>query len=422
MKHIKGYRWRICTLLFFVTTINYIDRQVLSILAPQLQEIFEWSEKDYGYIIMSFQIAYAFGLLFMGRFLDKFGVRIGFSIAILVWSIAGAAHAFASSVAGFAAARFGLALGESGNFPASIKTITEWFPKKERALATGLFNSGATIGAIITPFLVSFLAITFGWQSAFIVTGFLGLIWLVFWLLMYMPPEQTRLLTKEEYDYIHSDNEPETTASIPWKKLLMYRQTTGICLCRFLTDGVWWFFLYWLPKYLHAEHGLDIQQSVIPLIVIYACSSVGGIGGGWLSSHFLKTGKSVDYARKVSILIMALMVVPVFLLTAISNLWLAIILISMATAAHQGWASNIFTVVSDIYPKNVVGSMTGLAGFCGAVGGILFAPLVGFILDATGSYYAIFAYASMSYLLVWIILKIFIPKIEKIKNFKISDQ
>ncbi len=415
MENIKGYRWRICGLLFFATTINYIDRQIISILAPQLQELFSWTEKDYGYIIMAFQVAYALGLLITGRFLDKFGVRIGFSIAIFVWSIAAAAHAFASSVIGFAAARFGLALGESANFPASIKTVTEWFPKKERALATGIFNSGSTIGAIIAPLLIPFLVVHFGWQSAFIITGLLGIVWLFFWLPIYKAPKETTVLSKEEYAYIHSDNEPEPKSSIPWLKLLTYRQTIGICLCRFLTDAVWWFFLYWLPKYLSSEHGLDIQGFTIPLIIIYVFSSIGGIGGGWLSSHFIKIGKSVDYARKTSILIMALMVVPIFFLSYFSNLWIAIILISMATAAHQGWASNIFTVVSDIYPKNAVGSVTGLAGFSGAVGGIIFAPLVGWVLDATGSYHIVFAYASLSYLLVWTILKLFIPKIQPIE-------
>jgi ACS family hexuronate transporter-like MFS transporter len=411
----KLYRWRICGLLFFATTVNYIDRQVIGILAPNLQEIFHWTETDYGYIIMSFQIAYALGLLIAGRFLDKFGVRWGYSIAIFIWSIAAACHALASSIFGFILARFGLALGESGNFPAAIKTVSEWFPVKERALATGIFNSGSTVGAIIAPLLVPFLAINFGWQSAFIVTGLFGIIWLFFWIPVYRPPEKTRHLSKDEFEYIRSDHAPDKSISIPWLKLLTYRQTIGICLCRFLTDAVWWFFLYWLPKYLNTQHGLDIQQLGFSLFIIYAVSSVGGIGGGWLSSYFVKTGKSVDYARKTTVLIMALMVVPIFSLSYFSNLWVAVILISMATAAHQGWASNIFTIVSDIYPKNAVGSVSGLAGFTGAIGGIIFAPLVGFVLDATGSYYFVFAYASLSYLLVWFILKIFIPKIVPIQ-------
>ena len=407
----KAYRWRICGLLFFATTINYIDRQIISILAPQLQEIFHWTEKDYGYIITAFQVAYALGLLMTGRFLDKYGVRWGYAIAVFIWSLAASAHALASSVMGFIFARFGLALGESANFPAAIKTVSEWFPVKERAFAAGLFNSGSTVGAIIAPLLIPFLVVSLGWQSAFIITGLLGVVWLFFWIPVYKSPEKTLSLSKSEYDFIRSDNESTTGIAIPWLKLLTYRQTVGICLCRFLTDAVWWFFLYWLPKYLNTQHGLNIQQLGIPLIIIYTFSSVGGIGGGWLSSYFLRIGKTVDSARKTTILIMALMVVPVFFLSYLSNLWIAIVLISMATAAHQGWASNIFTIVSDVYPKNAVGSVTGLAGFAGAVGGIIFAPLVGFILDATGSYYIVFAYASLAYLLVWLILKIFIPRI-----------
>ena len=415
----SNYRWRICGLLFFATTINYIDRQVISILAPQLQELFNWTEKDYGYIIMSFQIAYALGLLATGRFLDKFGVRAGYSIAILVWSFAAGAHAWASSVVGFAAARFGLALGESANFPAAIKAVSEWFPKKERAFATGLFNSGSTIGAIISPLLIPFLAITFGWQSAFIITGLMGVVWLFFWYPIYKAPRKVPQVSSEELEFIESDQEPETKISIPWVKLLTYKQTIGICLGRFVTDPVWWFFLYWLPKYLNTEHGLDIQGLGLPLIIIYTFSSVGGIGGGWLSSYFIKSGKTIDYARKTTILIVGLMVVPIFLLSYFSNLWLAIALISLATAAHQGWASNIFTVVSDIYPKNAVGSVTGLAGFAGAVGGIIFAPLVGLILHHTGSYFIVFAIASFAYLLAWMFLKIFIPKIEPL-NMKVE--
>ena len=408
----NGYRWRICALLFFATTINYIDRQVLSILAPDLQKIFEWSEKDYGYIIMSFQIAYAAGLLLTGRFLDKFGVRIGFSIAITVWSVAAATHAWASSVMSFAAARFGLALGESANFPASIKAIAEWFPKKERALATGLFNSGATIGAIIAPLLIPFLAVTLGWQSAFIITGLLGFVWLIFWIRIYKSPDKVSMVSKMELEHIRSDREPEPKSSIPWMKLLSYKQTLGICIGRFVTDPIWWFFLYWLPKYLSEQHGLNIQGLGIPLIIIYTASSMGGIGGGWLSSRFIKMGKSIDFARKTTILIVALMVMPMFLLSYFPSLPLAILLISLATAAHQGWASNIFTVVSDIYPKNVIGSVTGLAGFAGAVGGIIFSPVVGFILDATGNYRIIFAIVSCAYLMAWLSLKILVPKIE----------
>jgi len=414
MKKIGNYRWRICGLLFAATTINYINRQTIGILAPELHNVFEWTEKDYGYIIMSFQIAYALGLLLSGRFLDKFGVKIGFTLAMGIWSLATGLHALCSTVIGFSAARFGLAIGQSANFPAAIKTVSEWFPKKERAFATGVFNAGSTIGAIIAPIVVLWLAIQWDWKWAFIITGSLGFLWLLLWLPFYRPPREIKDLSEGELEHIESDNEPEVKVSIPWVKLLTYKQTIGICLGRFLTDPIWWFFLYWLPKYLSSEHSIDLQALGLPLIIIYAVSSMGGIGGGWLSSQFIKSGRSIDFARKTSILIVALMVVPVFFLSYFSNLWIAVALISLATAAHQGWASNIFTVVSDIYPKKVVGSMTGLAGFAGAVGGVLFAPLVGFILDATQSYYIVFAIASCAYLLAWLSLKIFIPRIEPI--------
>jgi ACS family hexuronate transporter-like MFS transporter len=407
------YRWTICGLLFFATTINYIDRQVLSILAPQLQILFGWSEKDYGYIVMAFQIAYAVGLLFTGRFLDRFGVRIGYTLAMVVWSFAAAGHALASSVITFATARFGLALGESANFPAAVKTVAEWFPKKERALATGLFNSGSTVGAIVAPLLIPTLCIAFGWQAAFIVTGLLGFVWIVFWLWGYRTPEKKA--TREELLHILSDNEPGAQTSIPWRQLLRHRQTLGICIGRFVTDPIWWFFLNWLPKYLSGPLGVDLQGLGIPLIIIYTLSSVGGIGGGWLSSFFIKRGKSIDFARKTTILIVAFLVMPVFLLLYFPSLVLAVALIGLATAAHQAWASNIYTVVSDIFPKSMVASMVGLTGFAGALGGILFAPAVGWTLELTGSYRLIFALAALAYLVAWLALKMFIPKIEPIK-------
>jgi len=408
MKH--NYRWTICGLLFFATTINYIDRQVLSILAPQLQTLFGWGEKDYGYIVMAFQIAYAIGLLFTGRFLDRFGVRIGYSIAMIIWSLSAAGHALASSVISFATARFSLALGESANFPAAIKTVAEWFPKKERALATGLFNSGSTIGAIIGPILIPYLSVRYGWQTAFIATGALGFIWLFFWLWAYKPPEKKA--SPKELAYILSDNEPEKTDAVPWLKLLNHKQTLGICIGRFITDPIWWFFLYWLPKYLSEQFGLEIQGLGLPLIIIYTMSSLGGIGGGWLSSHFIRMGKSIDFARKTSILIAALMVMPIVLLVWYPSLTAAIVLISMATAAHQGWASNIYTIVSDIYPKRTVGSVIGLTSFAGAVGGIIFSPVIGWILELTGNYFIIFFIAGVAYFLAWLSLKIFVPEIK----------
>jgi ACS family hexuronate transporter-like MFS transporter len=403
----RPYRWTVCSLLFFGTTINFIDRQVLSILAPQLQTVFRWSEADYGYIVMAFQIAYAAGLLFTGRFLDRFGVRLGYAIAMIFWSLSAAGHALASSVMSFASARFCLALGESANFPAAIKTVAEWFPKKERAFATGLFNTGATVGVIVSPVLVPWLALHFGWQAAFIVAGILGMVWLFFWLLLYNHPEKKA--SAEELAHIRSDTEEEEKQHIPWLQLFRYRQTLGICIGRFVTDPIWWFFLFWLPKYLHGQFGLDIGQFGLPLIIIYTMSSAGGIGGGWLSSRFIRRGKSVDFARKTTILIAALAVVPVVLLAWYPSLTAAIVLISLATAAHQAWGANIYTVVSDIYPKRTVGSVTGLTSFAGAAGGILFSPAVGWILEATNSYFVIFLIAGSAYLVAWLALKLFVP-------------
>ncbi|MDA3881502.1 MAG: MFS transporter [Prolixibacteraceae bacterium] len=408
-KKIGKYRWRIVVLLFFAATINYIDRQVLGILAPELQETFNWSESDYGFIIMAFQMAYAIGLITTGTILDRIGTKKGFSIAIVLWSLAGMVHAAARTVFGFAASRFLLGIGASGNFPASIKTVAEWFPKKERALATGVFNSGTNVGAILTPLLVPLIALNWGWKWAFISTGALGFIWLAFWLYFYVRPEKNNKLTISEREYILQDsNEPEQKR-IPWKKIIRHRQTLGICLARFVTDPIWWFFLYWLPKFLYSNYGIDLTNIGLPLITIYVISIGGSVFGGWLSSRLIEKGKEPVSARKFTILIMAVLVVPVFFVSGISNMWGAVILISMATFAHQGYAANIFTIVSDIYPKNAVGSVIGLSGFAGAVGGVIFSAAVGLILEITGSYYSVFAIASIAYLACWLILKIFVP-------------
>ncbi len=411
----SNYRWKICALLFFATTINYIDRQVLGLLAPYLQKEIGWTEAEYGYIITAFHTAYAIGLLITGKWIDKFGVKLGLSVAMAIWSLAGMAHSLATNALSFAIARFGLAFGESANFPASIKTIAEWFPKKERAFATGIFNSGSNVGAIIAPVIVPLIALKYGWQWAFIITGSLGFLWLIFWIPVYRSPEKHPGVTALELDHIKSDL-AEPVQHIPWKNILPYRQTIGICLSRFITDPVWWFFLYWLPKFLSSKFGLDISGIGIPLIIIYTASSFGSIGGGWLSSHFIKRGKSIDYARKTTVLIVGLMVLPIFFASFTSHLWVSIVLISLATSAHQGWGANIFTIVSDIFSKNTVGSVIGLSGFCGAVGGMLFAPAVGLILQATGNYYIVFAIASLAYISAWLILKIFIPRIEPLKG------
>jgi len=417
MSNTGNYRWRIVALLFFATTINYIDRQVIGILKPYISDDLGWSEADYGYIVTAFQIAYAIGLITTGRFLDKFGTRIGYLWAIILWSIAGMAHAAARGVVSFASARFALGLGESANFPAAIKCVAEWFPKRERALATGLFNSGSTVGAIIAPVIVSGISIAMGWQWAFIITGSLGFIWIVFWLAYYKVPEKHPKVSKEELQFIIQDkDEPASGKYIRWIDLLKYRQTIAISSTRFISDWVWWFILFWIPDFLSKTHGINLKEVVLPLIIIYAVSSIGGIAGGWISSKFIKMGKSIDFARKTTILICAITVLPVMLVSQISNLWLAVAFISLAAAGHQGWAANIFTIVSDIYPKQAVGTMTGMSGFAGAVGGALSASFVGLVLESTGSYFIIFLVASSVYMVNWLIIRLSIKEIKPIEN------
>lgn len=407
-------RWTIVALLFFATTINYIDRQVIGLLKPFIQNDLHWDEADYGNIVAAFQFAYALGLLVSGRLLDAFGTRIGYSFSILIWSIAASIHALMQTVFGFGAARSLLGIGEAGNFPAAVKTVAEWFPKKDRALATGLFNSGSTIGAIVAPILVAFITLRFGWKWAFLATGSLGFLWLVFWLLLYRHPSKHKHVNDLERTYINSD---ETTVEDPvktlsWGSLLRHRQTWVICSARLITDWVWWFFLFWMPDYLNKTQQMDIKGTVLPLIAIYSMASFGGIMGGWISSGFIKAGRSIDFARKTTILICALMVLPLMFLSQLSNLWSVVLLIGMAAAAHQGWASNIYTVVSDIYPKNAVGTVIGMSSFGGALFGAFSASFVGWLLQVTGSYALIFVLASSTYLIAWLLLKLFIKRIE----------
>lgn len=406
------YRWTICSLLFFATTINYIDRQVLGILAPVLQTDMGWSEIEYGYIVTAFQAAYALGLLFVGRLIDRFGTKRGFSFAIVLWSIAAMGHSIVRSAIGFGAARFALGLGESGNFPASIKGVAEWFPKKERALATGIFNSGANIGAVFAPLVVPWLTLTYGWQSAFLITGLLGFIWLVFWLMMYERPELHRKVSKKELEYIQSDPVEPDTAKIAWTTLLQYRQTWAFIIGKFLTDPIWWFYLYWLPKFLNKNYGLNLSQLGLPLIAIYMMTSIGSIGGGWLSGSFMKRGWEVNKSRKVVMLICALCIVPIIFASVVTDLWLAVFLIGLAAAAHQGWSANIFTTASDMFPKKAVGSVVGLGGMAGAIGGMLLATGAGFLLEWTGSYLTLFIISGSAYLVALLIFHLLVPKME----------
>lgn len=410
------YRWGILALFFFATTINYIDRQVIGILKPFIANDLGWTEVDYGLIITAFQIAYAIGMIASGWLLDKLGTRLGYLWAMIIWSLSAMAHAAASGLNSFIAARFALGIGESANFPAAVKGVAEWFPKKERALATGLFNSGSTVGAILAPIIVSLITVSFGWRLAFLLTGALGGIWIILWVLFYRNPSHHPKITKGELGYIQQDKEIGGNENIKWKDLFRYRQTAAICITRFISDWVWWFFLFWIPGFLVKSRGMDIKELVLPLIIIYAISSIGGIGGGWVSSQFIKSGRTIDYSRKITILFSALIVLPVILVSHIHNLWWAVFLIAVAASGHQSWASNIFTIVSDIYPKDAVGSMMGLCGFTGAIGGALSASFIGIVLEVGHSYSLIFGVASIVYLLNWIILKIFIPEISPIQK------
>jgi ACS family hexuronate transporter-like MFS transporter len=408
------YRWRICALLFFATTLNYLDRQVIGILAPELQRSLHWTDGDYANVVAAFKVAYAIGLVSMGDILDRLGTRRGYAIGLSAWSLAGMLHAFAGSVFGFAAARAALGFAEAANFPAAVKTVAEWFPRRERAFATGIFNSGANIGAILAPLIVPIIAVKWGWQWAFIVTGGLGFLWLGFWLTTYRPPDRHPALGAGERAYIQADG-IEPTTRISWARLLPHRETVTVCLLKFVTDPVWWFFLFWLPKFLHERYAVSLLDLGPPLVVIYLASDVGSVAGGWLSSHLIARGWSVDSARKTSILAFGLLAVPIFYASRTSSLWVAVGLISLGTAAHQACSSNIYTIMSDVFPRRIVGSVVGLAGFFGAISGAVVAEFVGFILTTTGSYTLIFAMFSFAYVVAWIILKIGIPVIRPIE-------
>ncbi len=406
-----SYRWTICALLFLATTINYIDRQVLGILAPVLQKEIGWDEVDYGYIVTAFQAAYGLGLIFVGRLIDRYGTRLGFAVSIVVWSIAAMGHAAAKTAFGFGTARFALGLGESGNFPASIKAVAEWFPRKERALATGIFNSGANIGAVAAPAVVPWLTLTYGWQAAFILTGLLGFIWLGFWWWLYEKPEQEKRLTSRELSYILSDPAEPTVTQVPWRQMVRFRETWAFVIGKFLTDPIWWFYLYWLPKFLNSKYGLTLDQLGLPLIVIYMMTTVGSIGGGWLSSFLIKRGWVINRARKSVMLLCALCIVPIVFAASVSDLWVAVLLIGLAAASHQGWSANLFTTVSDMFPKNAVGSIVGIGGLAGSVGGMLLSTAAGYVLELTGSYLPLFIIAGSGYLIALAIFHWLTPRL-----------
>jgi ACS family hexuronate transporter-like MFS transporter len=408
---IGNHRWIICALLFFATTINYIDRQVLGILAPELQKVFGWDEISYGNIVVAFQAAYAIGLLGVGRLLDVIGTRLGFLFALVLWSFAAMGHALARSVFGFGTARFFLGLGESGNFPASIKTVAEWFPRRERALATGIFNAGSNVGAIIAPLTVPWIAIHYGWRAAFILTGAIGFLWIIFWMRSYRRPSEHPRLSPSEKAYIEQDP-PDPVERIAWRRLFPHRQLWAFFAGKFLTDPIWWFYLYWIPKFLNQKHGLTLNKIGLPLIIIYLTADVGSIAGGWISSSLIKRGWSVNAGRKTAMLICALCVVPIVFASQVESVWAAVALIGLAAAAHQGWSANIFTLVSDLFPRQAVGSVVGFGGMGGAVGGMLIATFVGHLLQWTGSYLWPFVIAGSAYLTALLIIHLLLPRLE----------
>lgn len=418
VQRVGRYRWTICALLFFATTINYIDRAVLGILTTDqnFRNTIGWNEVEYGFINMAFQGAYAIGLVLVGYLMDRFGTRKGFSFSVGFWSISAMAHALARGPFGFGAARFALGLGEAGNFPAAIKTVAEWFPKKERALATGIFNSGSNVGAIVAPLTVPFIAVTYGWQWAFIITGSLGFIWLILWLAIYRRPEEHPKLSRAELAHIQSDP-AEPTTKIPWAQLIPHKQMWSFAIGKFLTDPIWWVYLFWLPPFLNKNYGLDITHIGIPLVIIYVSADVGSIGGGWLSSTLIKRGVPVYRARKIAMLVCALAVVPIVFAAQASNLWVAVALISLAAAAHQGWSANIFTIASDMFPRRAVGSVVGIGGMTGSIGGMILQASVGLIIYYTGSYLTIFIIAASAYLLALLIIHLLTPKLEPAKIF-----
>ena len=405
------YRWVICALLFFAATVNYMDRQVIGLLKPTLQSQLHWSEIDYSNIIFSFQLAYAAGLLVVGRIMDWLGTRRGFSLAVSVWSLAAMSHALAGSVAGFCAARAALGLGESGNFPAAIKTVAEWFPKKERAFATGLFNAGTNAGAIAAPLFVPWLTLRFGWRAAFVATGAFDLIWLVCWLSLYRRPEEHKGVTPAELSYIRSDP-PESTVPVRWSRLAGYRQIWAFAIGKFMTDPFWWVYLFWIPDFLYRRHGVNLQNMLVPLLAIYLTSDIGSVCGGWMSTAFIKRGWTINASRKTAMLVCAVCVVPIVFASRTSHLYVAVALVGLAAAAHQGWSANIFTIASDMFPRRAVGSVVGMGGMAGAVGGLLIAKVVGYILQWTGSYLPVFIMAGSAYLSALVIIHILAPKLE----------
>ena len=417
MRSVGTVRWRICALLFWATTLNYIDRQVLGVLAPSLGHALGWTQLDYSHIVAAFQIAYAIGLVFAGTIIDRLGTRLGYALSIAVWGLAAAGHALARTVLEFALARFVLGLGEAGNFPAAVKTVAEWFPQRERAFATGLFNAGSNIGAVLAPLAVPVVASVWGLRSGFLLTSALSALWLVTWLLYYRPPERHTAVTAGELATIRGEESvtpcPPSSPPrrVPWLHLLRYRQTWAFAAGKFLTDPVWWFLLFWLPKFLHHRYGLNLTELGPPLVAIYVMADIGSIAGGWIAGRLMRRGWSLNAARKGAMLLCAVAVVPIVWAPHIHALWGSVALIGLATAAHQGWSANLMTTASDLYPSAAVASVVGLGGFAGAVSGALVSTAVGYLLQATGSYALLFASAGAMYLIALGVIHVLVPRL-----------
>ncbi len=421
-------RWVVCALLFAATTINYVDRQTTGVLAPTLQREFGWTETQYADITSYWTAAYAVGFVFVGRFVDRVGVRVGFAAAVVLWSLAAASHGLAHTVLGFALARFALGIGESGNFPAAIKATAEWFPKHERALATGIFNAGSNVGAVVTAIVVPWLTLAYGWRTAFVATGLIGLLWLALWWPLYREPGEHPRLGAAERAYIEAGREPQAAgasagasagpppARVAWGELLRHRQTWAFIVGKLLTDGVWWFYLFWLPKFLDARYGIKLGKLALPLLVIYVVADVGSVFGGWLSGALIGRGWGVARARRTALLAAALLIVPTALTPTVTRLWAAVALVSVAAAAHQWWSANLYTLTSDMFPRRAVGSVVGLGGFAGAAGGVLFQRATGALLQSNGSdYRPIFLACGFAYVTAFGIMHLLAPRMEPVR-------
>ena len=442
---IGNYRWTICALLFFATTVNYLDRQVLSILKPTLEELFHWTNSDYANIASVFQFTYAISMLFAGRIIDKLGTKKGYAWAIIIWSVGAVFHAYAISfgetivgvlgwlgivavpvsIAGFMFSRMVLGFGESGNFPAAIKVTAEYFPKKERSLATGIFNSGTNVGAILAPLTVPWIADNWGWEAAFLIIGAIGFLWLFFWLVMYAVPEKQQRLSTAELAFINSDDKAANdlptlpAAKISWLKLLSFKQTWAFAMGKFLTDGVWWFFLFWLPAFLKDQYHITGYTMAIPLTVLYSMTMVGSIGGGWFPVYFIKKGFPVYTARMKAMLSIAVIPLVVLLAQPFGHIsyWVPVILIGIGASAHQAWSANLYTTVSDMFPKNTIASVIGIGGMAGGIGGVLVTKISGALFDhykALGhietGYTIMFTFCAVAYLIAWLTMKTLVPK------------